>query len=210
MKKVGIIMRKWKYNHGPDIPLCGFRYDLFDFLRRYNVSIIAIPIDFEHQDVEFKKLKSIVDECDGVVFPGGAGTAQIDYEVIKYLYEIDRPVLGICLGMQIMAKAYNGEVISKFDNAKHNNTSEYVHKLKINKESLLFDIVQKNEILVNSRHTNYIPFTNFNVGAYSEDNIIEEIEDKNKKFFLGVQWHPESLPNAKNSINLFDRFISSL
>jgi len=40
----------------------------------------------------------------------------------------------------------------------------------------------------------------------SDDNIIEGIEDSNKKFFLGVQWHPESTEDIDN-YNLFKYFI---
>ena len=46
--------------------------------------------------------------------------------------------------------------------------------------------------------------------AYSEDGIIEALEDKTKKFFIGVQWHPESLLSDKYSIRLFDAFVESL
>ena len=52
-----------------------------------------------------------------------------------------------------------------------------------------------------------IPFTNLDCVAYSEDNILEAVEDKNKKFFLGIQWHPESLLEDIYSKRLFDYFI---
>ena len=55
-----------------------------------------------------------------------------------------------------------------------------------------------------------IPFTNLDCVAYSEDNILEAIEDKNKKFFLGIQWHPESLLEDIYSKRLFDYFIEKL
>jgi len=46
--------------------------------------------------------------------------------------------------------------------------------------------------------------------AYSEDNVLEAIEDKNKKFFMGIQWHPESLMEDTYSRRLFDYFIKIL
>ena len=50
------------------------------------------------------------------------------------------------------------------------------------------------------------------VPAYNEEksirNVIEAIEDKNKKFFIGVQWHPESMYSYDIlECNLFDYFI---
>ena len=54
-----------------------------------------------------------------------------------------------------------------------------------------------------------ISSTNLNVCAVSEDNIIEAVEDPNKRFFLGLQWHPESLKDKKNDL-IFQNFIKSL
>ena len=48
------------------------------------------------------------------------------------------------------------------------------------------------------------------ISATSEDNIPEAIEDKNKRFFIGVQWHPESLVDDVYSNRLFTAFIGSL
>ena len=46
------------------------------------------------------------------------------------------------------------------------------------------------------------------VSGISNDNVIECIEDENKRFFLGVQWHPESMYNYDlNSRKIFDYFI---
>ncbi len=65
-------------------------------------------------------------------------------------------------------------------------------------------------IQVNSRHERYIPYTNLDISAYSDDGIPEAIENKNKKFFIGVQWHPESLIDDIYSKRLFNAFIDSL
>ena len=73
--------------------------------------------------------------------------------------------------------------------------------------SLLKSILGANKILVNSRHKSAISDTRLKIGALSEDGIIEEVEDKTKKFFVGVEWHPESL-NDDNSKKIFDYFIS--
>ena len=57
-----------------------------------------------------------------------------------------------------------------------------MHNIIINKSSLLYKIIDKQKIVVNSRHKDYIDTTNMYVGAISEDGIIEEVEDKNKKY----------------------------
>lgn len=55
-----------------------------------------------------------------------------------------------------------------------------------------------------------MPHTKLSQVAYSEDGIIEAIEDKNKRFFIGVQWHPESLMEDRYSDKLFSYFIETL
>ena len=46
---------------------------------------------------------------------------------------------------------------------------------------------------MNSRHHDYIVKTDLDIVAYSFDHIIEAVEDRNKTFFIGVQWHPEDM-----------------
>ena len=47
--------------------------------------------------------------------------------------------------------------------------------------------------MVNSRHQEVVLNTDLYVCARAEDGSIEAVEDTNKKFYLGVQWHPESM-----------------
>lgn len=116
MKTVGIILREWRADVR-QIPLYGIRTDLIDFLREYNVNIITIPIVFKAKN-EFEKVKEVIDYCDGIIFPGGKNIKEIDCQIMKYLYKIDKPTLGICLGMQIMGAAFNGGVREKIQMRK--------------------------------------------------------------------------------------------
>lgn len=210
MKTIGVILRQWKANY-KEYPLYAVKTDLITFLRKYEVNVIAIPIVFENGD-EFEKIKETIDLCDGIILPGGSGIKDIDYKITEYLYSINKPTLGICLGMQIIGKTFNGKIREKVENETHNSSEEYVHNIIINKDSLLYKILKETKIKVNSRHENYIPYIKqLESVAYSEnDNILEAVEDKNKKFFIGVQWHPESLIDDVYSNRLFDYFIKSL
>lgn len=82
--------------------------------------------------------------------------------------------------------------------------------MKIEKNSKLYKILGEEKIEVNSKHRKCIKETRLDYVAYSEDGIIEALEDKTKKFFIGVQWHPESLLSDKYSSRLFDAFVESL
>jgi len=199
IKRVGIIIREFKESN---IDFIGTRKDLFSSLKDFNVSIIGIPIN-----IEFNKLIEGVNICDGIILSGGENFCENDFKLIKYLIEKNIPTLGICLGMQSMAEYFNDRREIKVNN--HYSTNKYVHKVKIKKGSRLYDILNKEEILVNSRHHTGIPYTNMLISAKSEDNIIEAVELSHLKFFIGLEWHPESI-NDNNSYLIFKSFINKL
>jgi putative glutamine amidotransferase len=66
------------------------------------------------------------------------------------------------------------------------------HRVDIKKDNLLYDILNKDSIMVNSFHKKQVtPNKYYEIIAYSEDGIIEAIQNKKNTFNLGVQWHPE-------------------
>lgn len=108
-----------------------------------------------------------------------------------------------------MALSFSGD-IKKFKTNIHQSKEEYVHQIKIKSDSKLLSILEDNTIFVNSRHSEHITTTDLNIVAIAPDLTIEAVEDPEKKFFIGVQWHPESLEKDLYSKKLFDYFISSL
>lgn len=199
MKTIGIIIREFKRN---DIPFICNRKDLFEVIDRFDVNVIAIPIN-----ISFDKILNAVKLCDGIILSGGPQFIENDFLLIEYLYKNDIPSLGICLGMQLMAEYFNNKAEEKVTG--HNSVESYVHNIKIDKNSLLYSILKEEVIKVNSRHNDAIPYTSMDVTAYSEDGVIEAVEDKTKKFFIGVQWHPESTLD-KYSLALFKSFVDKL
>ena len=152
--------------------------------------------------------KKVLDMCDGIIFQGGDNPEIIDYYALKYLYDINKPVLGICLGMQEMGLLFNGKLKQVLNHKKKLN---YVHGVKINKTSKLYNIYKSDYIKVNSRHKDRLIKTDLDIVGISDDGTIEAIEDKNKKFFIGVQWHPESMINYDTlQNNIFKYFINSI
>ncbi len=110
--------------------------------------------------------------------------------------------------MHNITRSRNG-IIDKIGTLKHKSENEYLHEIIIEKESLLYKIIKKEKIMVNSRHIKCTKdAVDLKIVAYSLDNIPEAIEDKNKRFYLGVQFHPESLyKKDKNMNNIFKYFI---
>lgn len=209
-KIVGIVLRQFVANFR-EIPLYGIRDDIIRFLTKYNVDIVCIPIDFKNdRKNEIERLKGVLNICDGIIFPGGIGINEIDCDVMRYLYEIDKPTLGICLGMQIMGKAFNGNVLSGGAEKIHDNSNKYAHNIKIKRDSKLYKIMGTSDLEVNSRHFDCVQYTDLRCVAEAEGNTIEAIEDESKRFFIGVQWHPESICDDKYSDKLFKAFVEAL
>ena len=189
MKYVGIIGRQ-------NDNKITFNKELIDTINKYNIVPIGIIVDFNNNvEIEFTKVKTLIDMCNYFILQGGNEYYDIDIKIVKYLYDKNIPTLGICLGMQTMAMAFNG-IMDNIE--KHNSKEKYVHNINIDKNSKLYEIIKKDNIIVNSRHNSYITKTDLNISATNE--IIEAIEDKNKLFFIGVQWHPESIYDENNQL----------
>lgn len=142
-----------------------------------------------------------LDICKGFILQGGDDINNHNLLTINILKERNIPTLGICLGMQEMF--YESNLI---DIPNHQINS--LHEINIIKNSLLYKILKKDKILVNSRHKSALTRKSYLINAKSIDNIIESLELPNHKFFLGLQWHPENLYNIdRNSKKIFDYFI---
>ena len=153
--------------------------------------------------IDIKNINEVINLIDGFIFQGGNEYQEEEKELIRFLYENNIPTLGICLGMQEIVEAFNGDLI------KINNHKNSYHEINIRQNTLIHDIIKKDKIITNSRHEWAVDKTNLSVSASSSDNIIEAIEDKKKDFFIGVEWHPESLEN-EDSDNLFNYFIKKV
>lgn len=177
---------------------------------------VSVPKEMDSLTNEEKEdLKKVIDLCDGIIIPGAYKLFEYDSFIYEYAFSKDKSILGLCGGMQLMGIVDNNSsnVLSK------NNTDivhfqrgvKYVHKLKIEKDTLLYKILNKEEIQINSRHNYHLMQSgNLKISAYSEDGLIEAVEDSDKKFVLGVQWHPESMLEFDEYANkIFDSFISS-
>ena len=167
---------------------------------------------------ELKDLESILSFCDGFILPGGDTWYRLDEVVIDYAIRRNKPLLAICLGMQALSKMLSGEKRIGYDNTIKNNTlinhlepnKDYIHSVIIDKNSKLYSIIGDVEITVNSRHSYHVPeLDNTLVSARSSDGLIEGVELKDKKFIIGVQWHPESNLEDEHSKKLFKAFFDN-
>ena len=115
----------------------------------------------------------------------------------------DLPVLGICGGMQLMTVALGGTLIQDIDEQVEDALQHRMagpatavcHPVRVVPGTRLSDILGRRTVQVNSSHhqaVKAVPRT-LKVSASAPDGVIEAVEDPSRRFFLGVQWHPEYL-----------------
>ena len=173
--------------------------------------------------------------CDGLLLPGGGdmdpkfyGQARIpacgepnllrdaaEPLLLRAFLAADKPVLGICRGIQVMNAVLGGDLyqdIKPFEHLPHNDHWAKVHTVTVRRGTLLSRILGQDTVLVNSQHHQAVDRVapGFTLAALSEDGIVEAIEKPNARFCLGVQWHPEWLSDADPAMQgLFDAFVNA-
>lgn len=178
----------------------------------YNTSV---PKDIERlTSLEKEDLKRLVDICDGIVMPGGNRLFEYDQYIYEYSKEKDIPILGICAGMQLIClnEVKEKNILRKINEEDTHQVIDerYVHKIILEDDNILMDILGQKEFMVNSKHTYCVDkIGDLKLLAKSDDNIIEAIQVKNKKFIVGLQWHPESMfPYDNIQYKIFEYFIN--
>ncbi|MCX4364907.1 MAG: gamma-glutamyl-gamma-aminobutyrate hydrolase family protein [Bacilli bacterium] len=175
-----------------------------------NEDKIKASSDWKEQltTAEKHNLYEAISLCDGIILQGGGYADEYECFIAKYCHDYDIPILGICAGNQNMVRALGG-TISRIEGLKHDSDDAYVHPIKINIDSKIYRIIGKEETMVNSRHNNYASNPGpLKITAYSDDGIPEVLEDNQKRFYVGVQFHPESLIKRDESMNkIFVSFI---
>lgn len=173
--------------------------------------------------------------CDGLLLPGGGdmdpkfyGQARIpacgepnllrdaaEPLLLRAFLATDKPVLGICRGIQVMNAVLGGDLyqdIKPFEHLPHNGHWAKVHTVTVRRGTLLSRILGQDTVLVNSQHHQAVDRVapGFTLAALSEDGIVEAIEKPDARFCLGVQWHPEWLSDADPAMQgLFDAFVNA-
>ena len=173
--------------------------------------------------------------CDGLLLPGGGDMDPKFYGqecipacgepnllrdaaeplLLRAFLAADKPVLGICRGIQVMNAVLGGDLyqdIKPFEHLPHNDHWAKVHTVTVRRGTLLSRILGQDTVLVNSQHHQAVDRVapGFTLAALSEDGIVEAIEKPDARFCLGVQWHPEWLSDADPAMQgLFDAFVNA-
>jgi len=176
-----------------------FTYNLYHCLLSLKCKVEVLRNDkISSKEIIKEKYKKIV-ISPGPGIPSQAGNS---LNIVKNLSK-KIPILGVCLGHQIIAQAFGAKII----NAKrvmHGKTSKIFHK-----KAGIFKGVKNN--LIGTRYHSLIVDKktlnkDFIITAETKDNVIMGI--MHKKYNLhGVQFHPESI-NTKEGMKLIKNFLN--
>lgn len=138
--------------------------------------------------------------------------------VTRGAMERDMPVLGICGGQQLLHVVLGGQLIQHIPDEvpealaheQPNPRDEPGHSVAVKPNTLLHRIVGTDRLDVNSAHHQAAKGEPDGVliNAVAPDGVIEGIEAVDRKFCIGVQWHPEYGVSAGDAA-IFDAFIKA-
>jgi putative glutamine amidotransferase len=215
-----------------DSPLIGITLDIegeyLSLRRNYGEAISkagGMPVFLPpSEDVE-----SYAEMIDALLIPGGGDInpsyyheeilpqvepvphERSDFEIslLQAVMKLNKPVFGICYGMQLINVASGGTLFQDIDSQLSSDIDHRngYHKIKIQENRFL----KKGEFSVNSTHHQAVKKLAMGLAGFalSSDNLIEAFHARDYPFLVGVQWHPERLLGDKLSSELFDLFVEA-
>ena len=175
-----------------------FTYNLYHYLSELKCKVDVYRNDkIEISRIKKNKYKKIVISPG----PGNPGQAGNCLKIVKYFYK-KIPILGVCLGHQIIGQAFNSKIIVT-KKLMHGKTSLIKH----NGQGIFNGI--KKVISATRYHSLIVDKKNFSkdliITAETADNIIMGIMHK-KYNVHGVQFHPESIKTPEG-MKLLKNFL---
>jgi carbamoyl-phosphate synthase small subunit len=173
---------------------CGCKSSIIRSLLARGLTVVRVPWNYDFANEEF----------DGLVISNGPGDPKMCQETIRHVrqaIENDYPILGICLGHQILALAADADTYKlKFGHRSQNQPCAEVGT------SRCYITSQNHGYAVDERTLpeGWVPwFVNAN------DGTNEGIRHRSRPF-MSVQFHPEAAPGPVDTNFLFDEFVGML
>ncbi len=175
---------------------CGAKKNIERALIKRGVNVITVPWDFDLSVSDFKN------KINGVVISNGPGNPKFvtkTIENIKKLFKLNLPILGVCLGNQLLTLAAGGDTGKlKYGHRSQNQPCTMVGTNRC------YITTQNHGFEVKRIPKDFKPwFINANDG--SNEGIIHKTHP-----IMSAQFHPEATPGPEDTEWIFDYFLERL
>jgi len=173
---------------------CGVKYGILRNLLRRGFDVVRVPYDYSAEQIlDFKP--------DGVMISNGPGDPKQcvkTVEAVRELLDRNMPMMGVCLGTQILALAVGGDTYK----LKYGHRSQNQPALDL-ETGRCYITTQNHGYTVQRDSIKGTGLTEWFMNA--NDKTVEGVKHKTKPAFA-LQWHPEASPGPYDTQFLFDRF----
>ncbi len=176
---------------------CGCKLNIIRKLNQNKCNVVVVPFDTSVEDILRYK-------PDGLFISNGPGDPEDVTCVIHDIQELKGrlPILGICLGHQMIGLAYNARTYKmKFGHrgANHPVKDITTGKIEITSQNHSYSIDK------DSLEGTGLELTHINI----LDNEVEGVQDRINRV-IGTQYHPESAAGPEDSGYIFKRFLDNM
>lgn len=212
------------------------RYEVGVGYARMVVEAGGMPVMLAHEP---DTIEEVVQRLDGLVFTGGVDPDTAVYGVpthpkarvmdpIRQEFELNlldavdylqpaMPVLGVCLGMQLMAMRAGGKLDQYLPDTlptHADHAGNVTHAIAMAVDDPRWGAPAPDD-LVHSHHQQAIADAGrLRVAAQADDGVIEAVDDPDRPCYIGVQWHPERAPaehrDSPLNLGLFRRLVAAV
>ena len=138
----------------------------------------------------------------------------LEQHLVQYAVYNSLPVLGICRGAQLMNVALGGSLyqdIGHFYQEETGNIRSVLPRkiVDIDAESVLAATLGTQRCQVNALHDQSIKDLGDQVIVCAREStgVVQAVERRGHPFSVGVQWHPEYMPQSLEQLRLFRRLV---
>lgn len=214
----------------------GLRITYVEAIRRAGGLPVLVPLGLDEDELRdvYGRLDGLLLSGGGDVRPEEYGMTpiadlrqidgdrdRVELALARWAISEAKPLLGICRGAQTFTVALGGTLYRDLASEHPNHTKhdfypgypyDYpAHAIRVAEDTLLARTLGTPIIRVNSLHHQaareiappLLP------AAYSPDGVVEAVELPGHPFALGVQWHPEWLPDMPEMRGLFEKFVAA-
>ena len=218
-------------------PCAGVAGDWYVRPHKYDLAIVeagGLPVSIP-AFADDKTLEQYLDMLDGLLFIGGTDipphfyggephpkirplpeTVAVNHlKLVRMAFQRPLPLVGICLGMQEMNVGNGGGILADLGELTpyhRRSGGDQFHRALLKPNSRLAAIFGCRELLLNSCHHQAVDPAKLAPGAEVTvrcGDVVEAIEFSGSVFRIGLQWHPERIPDDEHRKKFFGAFVNA-